>query len=130
MARLPQNKSKYDAVVMAVATGVSIIEWCRQTKTCRSTVTTWQRDPKFDRDVAAIRRQMLNEAVGKFTGAVGKVADGMIELAESAASEPTKLSAMRSVLEHLVQMTEFSEVKKRLDSLEEWQRESQRGDAQ
>jgi hypothetical protein len=130
MARMPQNKAKYDALVMAVATGVSVIDWCKSTKVARSTASTWQRDPKFDRDVAAIRRQMLNEAVGKFTGAVGKVADGMIELAESASSEPTKLSAQRAVMENLIQMTEFGEVKKRLDSLEEWRRENERGDSQ
>lgn len=130
MARLPHNKSKYDALVMAVATGVSIIDWCKQTKTSRTTVSSWQRDPTFERDVATIRRQMLNEAVGKFTGAVGKVADGMIQLAESATSEPTKLSAMRSVLEHLVQMTEFAEVKKRLDALETWKREAEQHNPQ
>lgn len=130
MARMPQNKAKYDAVVMAVATGVSISDWCKSTKTNRSTVSTWQKDPSFDRDVATIRRQMLDGAVGRFTGAVEKIATGMIELADSATSEPTKLSAMRSVLEHLVQMTEFAEVKKRLDALETWKREAEQHNPQ
>jgi hypothetical protein len=129
MARCPHNKSKYEALVMAVATGVSILDWCRQTGTARSTVSTWQKDPDFERDVATIRRQLLNEAIGKFTGAVTRVADGMIQMAESATSEPTKLSAQRAVMEHLVQMTEFHEIKKRLDSLEDWRRESQQRDA-
>jgi hypothetical protein len=115
---------------MSVATGISIIDWCKQTKTPRTTVSEWQKDPCFDRDVAAIRRQMLNGAIGKFCGAVERVADGMIALAESASSEPTKLSAQRAVMENLVQMTEFSEVKKRLDALEEWKRASERGDSQ
>lgn len=126
MARMPHNKAKYDALVMTVAAGgVSVIDWCKQTKTSRSTVSTWQRDPKFERDVAAIRRQMLNEAIGKFTGAVGKVADGMIALAESAISEPTKLNAQKAVLESLIQVTEFAQIKQRLDTLEEWKREAE-----
>jgi hypothetical protein len=130
MGRLPHNKAKYEALVMAVATGISVADWCKSTKTARSTASTWQEDPQFDRDVAAIRRQMLNQAVGKFTGAVNKVADEMIQLAESATSEPTKLSAQRAVMENLVQMTEFAEVKKRLDSLEHWQRATQRQDTE
>jgi hypothetical protein len=128
MAQLPHNKAKYESLVMAVATGISIIDWCKNTKTARSTVSEWQKDPKFDRDVAAIRKQMLNGAIGKFTGAVEEMADGMIELGKKATSEPTKLNAQRSVFENLIQMTEFAEVKKRLDSLEEWKRESEQRD--
>jgi hypothetical protein len=125
---MPQNKAKYESLVMAVATGISIIDWCKNTKTPRSTVSVWQTDAKFERDVAAVRRQMLNAAIGKFTGAVEKVADGMIELAEKATSESTKLNAQRSVFENLIQTTEFAEVKKRLDSLEEWKRASEQRD--
>jgi hypothetical protein len=122
----PENVSKYESLVLAVATGVSIADWCRKTRTNRSTASKWQMEPEFDQAVNAMRRRLLNEAIGKFTGAVCRVADGMVELAERATSEPTKLAAQKAVLENLVEMTEFAEVKKRLDTLEEWRRETQR----
>jgi hypothetical protein len=125
VAQTPHNKAKYESLVIAVATGQSIINWCKDTKTPRSTVSVWQLDPKFERDVAALRRKMVNEAIGKFVASVGQVAEGMIKLAEQAASEPTKLAAQKAVMENLVQMSDFAELRKRLDDLEEWRRESE-----
>jgi len=61
---------------------------------------------------------LLGLAVGKFTGAVNPVADGVIELAGSALSEPTKLSAQRAMMEKLVKITEFVELDRRIEALE------------
>jgi hypothetical protein len=84
----------------------------------RSTVLKWQADPAFPRDVERLRRRMLDQAVGKFAGSVSEIADGMIKLALDAASEGVKLAAQRSVVENLVAMSEFGEVKDRLSKLE------------
>ena len=70
MACSPHNKSKYDALVVAVASGVSIIDWCKQTHTARSTVSEWQKDPRFEKDVSRTRRKLLDAVVGLSTGAV------------------------------------------------------------
>jgi hypothetical protein len=76
----PGNKAKYEALVIAVATGQSVVDWCRATRTPRSTAIAWQADVRFERDVARIQRQMVQAAVGKFVGAVETIASGMIEL--------------------------------------------------
>jgi hypothetical protein len=113
------NKSKYDSCVLAVATGVPIAEWCRSTGTNRSTVSKWQADKKtWNRDVEAIRRQLLDGALGEFTGAVRAAAQGMTELAKSAASESTRLAVCRAVIQTLIETTEFAELKDRLSEIE------------
>lgn len=112
------NKAKYDALVISVAAGVSISEWCRKGGVPRSTVDQWTSEPTFTADVEARRREMLVEAIGKFTAAVGEIAEGMIGLARGAESEATKLAAQRAVMGHLVELTEFAELKKRLDAVE------------
>lgn len=112
------NIAKYESLVIAVASGVSVSAWCRTHKTARSTVAKWQSKPEFASDVQACRRRMLDRVVGKFKRAVNRAADGMIKLAASASSEATKLAAQRAVLENLVQIREFAELNQRLDDLE------------
>jgi len=114
----PENMSKWDSLVLAVATGVSIASWCKKTKTNRSTASKWQTEPEFPVAVAAIRRRILDEAIGRFTSAVGVIADGMIELAQIAVGEPTRLAAQKAVFENLIQMTNFAELEARIAALE------------
>src|SRR4051794_36610598 len=96
----PKNRSKYDALVISVAAGVSISEWCRQSSTARQTVDAWTGEPTFLADVDVRRRELLTEAVGKLTAAIGDITEGMIALAKGAQSESTKLAAQKAVLEH------------------------------
>src|SRR3954451_11408991 len=100
----PNNRLKYDALVISVAAGESISEWCRKGGVSRSTVDQWTADPQFTADVEARRRELLAEAIGKFTAAVGEIAEGMIALARGAESEATKLAAQRAVMGHLVEL--------------------------
>src|SRR3954465_14151765 len=123
----PSNESLYESLVIAVATGSTIAAWCKRTGTGRTTVSGWQREPRFAEDVARIRSELLNEAVGKFTKAVSDVADGMIKLARSATSEATRLAAQKAVLENLVQLTEFAEIKQRIEAIEQRLKEPQKG---
>jgi hypothetical protein len=114
----PSNVSLYQACVLATATGESTVSFCKRTRVCRATVCKWQSDAEFARDVERLRRKMLDQAVGKFSGAVTTIADGMIKLAMEAVSEAVRLAAGRSVVENLMQISEFAELKTRLESIE------------
>ena len=114
----PSNVSLYQACVLATATGESTVSFCKRTRVCRATVCKWQAEPAFDRDLERLRRKMLDQAVGKFSGAVTTIADGMIKLAMEAVSEAVRLAAQRSVVENLIQVSEFAELKTRLESIE------------
>jgi hypothetical protein len=108
--------------------GQTIAAWCRETKTARSTAFSWSREPGFARDVATVQRRVLAQAIGRLTGAVVRIADGMIELATSAANESTRLSAQRAVLASLYEVTELVEIKDRLTTLERRDSEEQHAD--
>jgi hypothetical protein len=101
----------------------------------RSTACTWTALPAFRSDVGRIRTQILDRAIGKLTGAVSEVADGMIQLAQSAESESTKLAAQKAVIAALLEVSEHSEITAKLAQidarLEEIDRErSKRGGLQ
>lgn len=117
------NAEKYESLVSAAAMGVSPSKWCRQTVTAPATAAKWQSRPEFTKDVQAIRGKLLERAVGKFTGAVNSMADAMIKLAGSALSEPTRLSAQRAMMHNLIKITEFADLTRRIELLEEKQRE-------
>jgi len=112
------NVTNYEFLVMCVARGFPVSEWCRKNKTAPSTVAKWQSESEFTRDVQEHRRGLLRLAVAKFTGAVNPVAAGVIELASSALSESMKLSAQRAMMEKLVKITEFAELKRDVESKE------------
>jgi len=114
------NAAKYESLVMSLATGVSVSEWCRQNETAPSTVGKWQSEPEFTRNVREFRQNLLHLAVGKFTGAVNPTADGMIKRAGFVLLEPTALSAQRAMMDNLAQITEFAELKKDVEVLRRW----------
>jgi hypothetical protein len=112
------DAAKYESLVMSMAKGVPVSDWCRLTKTARSTAAKCQSEPEFTSDVQEFHRKLLHLAVSKFTRAVNLVADGTIKLAGSALSEPTKLSAQRSMMQNLVKITEFADLEQRIKELE------------
>jgi hypothetical protein len=117
------NRAIYESLVSAAARGVAVSKWCRQTATAPATAAKWQSKPEFITDVQEFRGKVLDRAIGKFTGAVNSMADAMIKLAGSALSEPTRLSAQRAMMHNLIKITEFADLSRRIEVLEEKQRE-------
>jgi hypothetical protein len=93
------NKSRYDALVMAVASGISIAKWCRTTRTPRKTVDDWVREPDFRSNVEAIRQEFRDEGIGVMTAAIKEAAEGIVFLSRKSASDQVKLTALRAILE-------------------------------
>jgi hypothetical protein len=74
--------------------------------------------PEFRSNVARVRAQILDRAIGRLTGAVSDVAAGMIELAKSADSEATMLAAQKAVIATLVEVTEYNEIRAKLAQID------------
>jgi hypothetical protein len=115
---LPSNLSRYDQLVLAVATGESVRSWCTRAKVARSTASTWTARPTFRADVQAVRTRLLDQALGRLAGGAETAADGMLDLATNAKHEGTRLAAQKGVLEHLVGVWNWADVMKRLEALE------------
>jgi hypothetical protein len=118
-----RNTAMYESLVSAAARGVSASKWWRQTVTAPATAAKWQSKPEFTTDVQEFRGKLLDRAIGKFTGAVNSMADAMIKLAGSALSEATRLSTQRAMMHNLIKITEFADLTRRIEVLEEKQRE-------
>jgi hypothetical protein len=110
------NKSRYDALVLAVASGVSIAKWCRSTRTPRTTADLWVKEPDFRASVEAVRQQCRDEGIGVLTAAMREAAEGMVFLSKKSASDQVKLSAQRAILD----VGTIETVQQRLKELEEF----------
>jgi hypothetical protein len=116
------NKSRYDALVLAVASGVSVAKWCRSTRTPRKTVDDWMREPEFRAAVEGIRQQCRDEGIGVLTAAMREAAEGMVFLSKKSTSDQVKLSAQRAILD----VGSFETVQQRLKELEEFRAKIER----
>jgi hypothetical protein len=112
------NKATYDAVILAVACGETIASFCARTGTNRSTITKWQADPAFDREVTKARRRMLDKAVGRLTSGAEACAVIILKVATQATSDRDRLAASRAALEELRAMTGFTQLDDRIQELE------------
>ncbi len=77
-------------------------------------------DPTFSQRVAEIRTQSTSQAVGKLSNAASLAVDTLVKLLDS--EEPKdRLNAAKAILASLVPMSEFGELRSRIDDLEKRQ---------
>ena len=93
------NKAKYEALVIAVAGGQTITEFCRRTRVPRPTVNQWTTTPEFREDVEALRREARDQGIGILTAAHKEAAEGMVQLARKSGSDAVRLQAQVKILE-------------------------------
>jgi len=55
------NLVRRDAVIRAVASGITFKAACERLGVSRSTVSKWERDPSFGRDLEAARAPLLGD---------------------------------------------------------------------
>ena len=118
MTPRPENKSEYDALVLATAIGQKTSAWCKETGVAQSTASAWKASPEFRAAVEAEQKEMLTRARSRLAAGAELAATTMLNMAHSAISEPTKLAAANSILRNLVEMTDFVEIRDRLEALE------------
>jgi hypothetical protein len=93
------NKSRYDALILAVASGVSIAKWCRSSRTPRKTADVWVKEPDFRAAVEAVRQQCRDEGIGVLTAAMREATEGMVFLSKKSPSDQVKLAAQKAILD-------------------------------
>lgn len=68
--------------------------------------------------MAAIRSEVVAQAVGKLSQATTLAVSTLIELLGPASEPPIRLNAAKSILASLAPLSEFGELRSRLDALE------------
>ena len=110
--------TKSDAMLItSLASGSSIREASRLAGISeRSAHRRWS-DPSFRQKVNEAWSEIVRQAVGKLGDASTQAAAVLRELL-NADSETVKLAAARSILDHTVRLSEFTNLEQRLSNLE------------
>ena len=108
-----------DALVLALAGGLSSEQAARQAGVSAATVHRRLRDAGFQARVADLRRDMLGRAAAMLTAAAVESVRTLADLLKPANAPATRLNAARSILEHGVKLRAMVEVEARLKDLED-----------
>ena len=108
-----------DALVLALACGLSAEQAARQAGVSPATVHRRLRDAGFRARVAGLRHDMVSRAAAMLTAAAVESVRTLADLLKPAHGPATRLTAARAILEHGVKLRSLVEVEERLRSLEE-----------
>ena len=108
-----------DALVLALACGLSAEQAAKQAGVSPATVYRRLQDPAFQSRAADLRRDMLARAAAMLTAAAVESVRTLADLLKPANAPATRLNAARAILEHGVKLRALVEVEARLKDLED-----------
>ena len=111
--------SRKTQLALALAQGVSVAMWSRANDVPKRTAYRWAADPKVRKVVEACRRRAIDRAVGQMTRHATWVVGGMTKLANNAASESARLSALRALMGDMMAVSKYSGLEGRMAAIEE-----------
>src|SRR5262245_32764111 len=106
-----------EQLLIALAAGCSIRQAARKVKRGEATVARRLEDPVFRDRLDAIRRDMLDRAIGRLSATLAAAATTLRKLLQ-AKSETVRLGAARAVLELHARVREAGEFEERLSAVE------------
>jgi hypothetical protein len=116
MAEIGRRKGDA-ALLLALAAGQTIRDAARSSGLGERTATRRVADASFRRRVTELRAEMIGQALGKMADGMTEAADTLRRLL-SAEAESVRLGAARSLLELTVKLRESVELEQRLAVLE------------
>jgi hypothetical protein len=112
------NQIRKSELARALAIGGTVTDWAREKNVPERTAYTWSRSPEVIDEVEAIRRDALDQAIGRLSRQVTEAAEQIILLARDAASESVRLQAARAVLAELMSVSSFAALERRMAEIE------------
>lgn len=110
--------ARQEQVALHLASGRTIVEAARRTKTGVSTVKHWLAEqPAFRERIARLRAELTGQALGRLTDAMSSAADCLRQLLR-AKQEAVRLGAARAIIELGAKLREQVELEERLAALE------------
>jgi hypothetical protein len=120
---LPEKKTD---LAFVIAQGASIKKWAEANGVPKTTAYRWADEPEVQACANAIRRRALERGVGLLSRRVAWAARGIVKLADSADSEPVRLSALRAIFSEMIAASRFGVLEHRVHELEERSRDDAR----
>jgi hypothetical protein len=114
------KKSKFfDPIATEVAGGLSIRDASTKIGCGVSTAYNISCNPAFQSRVSAIRSEAVQGAVGRLSVIASRAVDALDQLLGPENDARDRLAASKTILSVLVPMSEFAELRSRLDRLEQ-----------
>jgi hypothetical protein len=106
-----RNQSMFESLAQAVAAGQTIKAWAAKHHQAYRTCRGWAATPEFKAAVAELRSISLDTYIGRITAAMDILADKMLEIATTSASDSARVAAIRGAVSDLISVTGLAEVK-------------------
>jgi hypothetical protein len=85
---------------------------------CSRTLRRWKKRPEVASAIAELTRESMSVAKSTLANAANKAARELVDLAESATPDASRVSAARAILEHAEKFVELAQISDRLSELE------------
>jgi len=85
---------------------------------CSRTLRRWKRRPEVAAAIADLTRESMATAKSTLAHAANRAARELVDLAEGATPDASRVSAARAILEHAEKFVELAEISDRLSELE------------
>ena len=112
------NRDRKAALALAMATGGTVKAWADANAVPHRTAYSWSKCPEVLHQVDAVRRQMVDQAVGRLCEHALAAADRIARLLNDANSEAVQLQAARAVLADLMAVSNYVALNGRVAELE------------
>jgi hypothetical protein len=103
----------------AIAEGMSVALWAERNGVPERTAYRWASEPAVRAEIDLIRRIAFDQAIGRLAARASWAVEGIIKLAENAASESVRLAALRAVMSEFKSGSDFAALETRVAQLEE-----------
>lgn len=114
----PDRQDADSLLAAALAAGHNQRDAGKLARVSERTVRRRLENEEFRRQVADMRRELVDGATGRLAQAMSGAVEVLVTLAESAQSEAARVSAARAVVEFGMRLREAEEFERRLAELE------------
>jgi hypothetical protein len=114
----PNSENRKVQLALALAGGATVSDWAEKNNVSERTAYRLAASPEVRERVEAIRRDALEQAVGRLSGNAGGAAEQINRLAREANSEAVRLQASRAVLDELMTVSSYAALERRLAEVE------------
>jgi hypothetical protein len=118
--------ARQERVACCLAAGYAVAKAARECSVGETTIWAWLKQPAFRERVAALRRELVDRAVGRLADLMANDAADALAKLLNAKSDSVRLASVRSVFELFVNVTNAAELKDRIEKIEAAQRSGQR----
>jgi hypothetical protein len=112
------TNGRFEALALAIATGCTIKKAAQQLGIGQRTAYRIAATDRMKTRVCQLRTQITSEALGTLTTAASAAANTLASLLDASNDPSIRLNAAKAILTHLAPLSEFSELRQRIDALE------------